>query len=58
LNKYNNAIHAFFFSWLPPVFLVFSTLLPIAFLLLFGKKDRGRYETNKNTSNHKGEEKA
>lgn len=58
LNKYNNAIHAFFFSRLPPVFLAFSTLLPIAFLLLFGKKDGGRYETNKNTSNHKGEEKA
>ena len=58
LNKYNNAIHAFFFSWLPPVFLAFSTLLPIAFLLFFGKKGGGRYETNKNTSNHKGEEKA
>ncbi|MBQ8352318.1 MAG: GerAB/ArcD/ProY family transporter [Clostridia bacterium] len=58
LNKYNNAIHAFFFSWLPTVFLVFSTLLPIAFLLLFGKKDGGRYEMNEKTNNHKGDEKA
>jgi hypothetical protein len=40
------------------VFLAFSTLLPIAFLVFFGKKNGGRYEMNEKTNNHKGEEKA
>jgi hypothetical protein len=35
---------------------VFSTLLPIAFLLLFGKKGGGRYKTNENLNQNKGEE--
>ena len=51
-NKYNNAIHAFFAEAMPPVFLLFSVLLPIAFLLLFGQKRQGRYENN-----HKNEKK-
>lgn len=45
-NKYNNAFHAFFAEAMPPVFLLFSVLLPIAFLLLFGRKRQGRYENN------------
>ncbi len=45
-NKYNNAIHVFFAEAMPPVFLLFSVGLPIAFLLLFGEKRRGRYENN------------
>ncbi len=58
LNKHNNAIHAFFFTWLPPVFLVFSTLLPIGFFLFFSKKDRGRYAANENLSDDEKEDKA
>ena len=46
-NKYSNAIHAFFAEAMPPVFLLFSVLLPIAFLLLFGQKRQGRYENNR-----------
>lgn len=42
-NKYNNAIHAFFAERMPPVFLLFSVGLPIAFLVLFGQKRQGRY---------------
>ena len=45
-NKYNNIIHAFFSGAMPPVFLLFSVGLPIAFLLLLGQKQHSRYENN------------
>ncbi len=48
-NKYSNAIHAFFREAMPPVFLLFSVGLPIAFLLLFWEKRGSRYaNTTKN----------
>ncbi len=40
-NKYATRLHNFFASYLPPVFLLFSLLLPLLFLLSI-KKDRGR----------------
>ena len=43
LNKYYVAIHTFFSSWLPPVFLVFGTLIPIGLGVLTAKNGGGRY---------------
>ena len=48
-NKYWRAIHAFFSEAMPPVFLLFSVGVPIAFLLLLGQKRQGRYENNSKT---------
>ena len=42
LNKHTNAIHAFFAEIMPPVFWLFSVGLPVAFLVIFGKNQRGR----------------
>lgn len=43
LNKYYVAIHTFFSSWLPPVFLVFGTLIPMGLGVLTAKNVGGRY---------------
>lgn len=47
-NKYSTRIHAVFTSYLPPVFLLFSVLFPVIFLLLSLKNGRGRYGSKAN----------
>jgi len=50
LNKYYLSIHRFFAQWMPPVFLVFSLVLPLFFGLLGTQNNGGRYalKTQKN----------
>lgn len=53
LNKYYVAIHTFFEVWLPPVFLLFGTLIPIGFGVFSAKNDRDRYEFTQKTTTKK-----
>ena len=53
LNKYFIAIHAFFAQWLPPMFLLFGLLIPLAFGVLGIKKDGGRSAMNEHSTSQK-----
>ena len=46
-NKYTTAIQAFFMNHLAPVFVLFSLLLPVLFLLVSEKNNGSRYAMNK-----------
>jgi hypothetical protein len=43
LNKYYLSLHQFFARYMPPIFLVFSLLLPMFFGMLGIQNNRGRY---------------
>lgn len=55
LNKYNNAIHHFFSTVLPPVFLLFSVGFPLLFLVFFSKNKGSRYALNENKTLNSGD---
>lgn len=55
LNKYNNAIYHFFFTVMPPVFLLFSVVFPILFLVFFSKNTGGRGAVNDKTTTKSGD---
>ena len=55
LNKYNNTIHNFFFTATPPVFLLFSVVVPWLFLAFLSKNKGSRYASSRNTAQNSGE---